>query len=202
LRQEGKTVIALARNGEPLGLLAVADELRPDARTVVARLHEVGVERVVMLTGDHERVAEAISRQVGIDDHRAGLLPEDKSRTVQKLRAGSGAVAMVGDGINDAPALAAADVGIAMGASGTTVALDTADVALMADELHKLPDAIGLARRAMRNVRQNVVLSLITVVALVAAGLAGLLTLTTGLLLNEGSALVIIANGLRVLRAR
>ena len=200
LRHDGKTVIALLRNGEALGVVAVADELRPDARDVVARLHEAGVERVVMLTGDHEQVAQAISRQVDIDDFRAGLLPADKSRAVEELRAQHGAVAMVGDGINDAPALAHADVGIAMGASGTTVALETADVALMADELHKLPDAIALARRAMINVHQSVTLSLISVVALIAAGMAGWLTLTTGLLLNEGSALLIIANGLRLLR--
>jgi Cd2+/Zn2+-exporting ATPase len=200
LRHDGKTVIALARDDEPLGLLAVADELRPDAADVVAQLHRLGVQRVVMLTGDHDQVAQAISRAAGIDDYRAGLLPRDKSRAVGELRERHGAMAMVGDGINDAPALAAADVGIAMGASGTTVALETADVALMADELHKLPDAIGLARRAMRTVHQNVALSLGTVVLLLVTALTGWLTLTTGLLLNEASALLIIANGLRLLR--
>ena len=188
LRRDGKTVIALARDDQPLGLLAVADRPRPASRSVVEQLHRLGVERVVMLTGDHEQVARAISDAAGIDEWRAGLLPHEKSHVIEELHADAGPVAMVGDGINDAPALALADVGIAMGASGTTVALETADVALMADELEKLPAAIVLARRAMRTVHQNVAMSLVAVVALVAAALAGLLTLTSGLLLNEGTA--------------
>jgi haloacid dehalogenase-like hydrolase len=136
----------------------------------------------------------------GVDDVRAQLLPHDKGAAVAALAQQAGPVAMVGDGINDAPALAVADVGIAMGASGSTVALETADVALMADELDRLPAAIGLARRAMRVVHQNVALSLAAIVVLVTAALAGQLTLTEGLLLNEGTALLIIANGLRLLR--
>jgi len=190
----------VALDGEPIGLLAVADELRAPSRQVVEDLHELGVQRIVMLTGDHAHVARAIAAAAGVDDVRAGLLPHDKSAAVAELAKHAGPVAMVGDGINDAPALAVADVGIAMGASGTTVALETADVALMADELDKLPAAIRLARRAMRIVHQNVALSLAAVVVLVTAALAGQLTLTEGLLLNEGTALLIIANGLRLLR--
>jgi Zn2+/Cd2+-exporting ATPase len=200
LAAAGKTVIVVARGDQPVGLLAVADQVRAPSRSVIEDLRRLGVERVAMLTGDHHRVAQAIAAAAGVDDVRAQLLPQDKSAAVAELAAESGPVAMVGDGINDAPALAVADVGIAMGASGTTVALETADVALMADELHKLPAAIRLARRAMRVVHQNVALSLAAVVALVAAALAGQLTLTEGLLLNEGTALLIIANGLRLLR--
>jgi Zn2+/Cd2+-exporting ATPase len=155
-----------------------------------------------MLTGDHERVARAIGAAAGVDDVRAQLLPGDESTAVAELATECGPVAMVGDGINDAPALAVSDVGIAMGATGTTVALETADVALMADELDKLPSAIRLARRAMRIVHQSVALSLAAVAVLVTAALAGQLMLTEGLLLNEGTALLIIADGLRLLRAR
>jgi Cd2+/Zn2+-exporting ATPase len=197
----GKTVMLVARDSEPIGLLAVADELRAPSRQVVADLHDLGVQRLVMLTGDHQHVARAIAAAAGVDDVRGQLLPHDKSAAVAELAQHAGPVAMVGDGINDAPALAVADVGIAMGASGTTVALETADVALIADELDKLPAAIRLARRAMRVVHQNVALSLAAIVVLVTAALAGQLTLTEGLLLNEGTALLIIANGLRLLRS-
>jgi Cd2+/Zn2+-exporting ATPase len=153
-----------------------------------------------MLTGDHQRVASAIAARAGIDQAQAGLLPQDKTAAVHAFRADGVGVAMVGDGVNDAPALASADVGVAMGAAGTDVALETADVALMADDLAKLPAAIRLARRATRTIHQNVALSLGTVAILVAAALTGRLSLTSGLLLNEGTALLIIANGLRLLR--
>jgi Cd2+/Zn2+-exporting ATPase len=149
-----RSMVAHARR-RPSG----ADQLRTPSRQVIADLHDLGVQRVMMLTGDHEHVARAIGSAAGVDDVRAQLLPHDKSAAVAELAKHAGPVAMVGDGINDAPALAVADVGIAMGASGTTVALETADVALMADELDKLPAAIRLARRAMRVVHQNVALS-------------------------------------------
>jgi Cd2+/Zn2+-exporting ATPase len=200
LAAAGKTMIVVARDDQPLGLLAVADQIRGTSRSVIEDLHGLGIERVVMLTGDHHQVAEAIAAAAGVDQVRAQLLPHDKSAIVAELAADLGPVAMVGDGINDAPALAVADVGIAMGAGGTTIALETADVALMADELDKLPAAIRLARRAMRVVHQNVALSLAAVVVLVTAAISGQLTLTEGLLLNEGTALLIIANGLRLLR--
>ena len=161
----------------------------------------MGIERLVMLSGDNERTAEAIASRLGLREWRAGLLPEDKTAAIERLRAERGAIAMVGDGVNDAPALAVADVGIAMGAAGTDVALETADVALMADDLAKLPAALRLARRAMTNVRQNIALSLLTLAPLIVAALAGWLSLTAGVLLNEGSAILIIANGLRLLRA-
>ena len=197
---EGKTAVLLAEGDRALGVIAVADELRPDARWVVESVRELGIGHMLMLTGDNEGVAEAVAASAGIDDWRAGLLPQDKTEAVSSLRATYGAIAMVGEGVTDAPALASADVGIAMGAAGTDVALETADIALMADDLTKLPAAIRLARRALSNIRQNVAMSLATVAFLVAAALAGWLSLTTGLLLNEGTALLIIANGLRLLR--
>ena len=207
LEAAGKTTVVLADidgtseqpPGRPLGLLAVADQLRPDATQAVAELHALGL-RVAMLSGDHQRVAAAIAHQAGINDWHAGLLPEHKTSAIQALRRAHGPVAMVGDGVNDAPALATADVGVAMGAAGTDVALETADLALMADDLTKLPQAVRLARRALANIRQNVALSLATVAVLVAAALTGRLSLTAGLLLNEGTALLIIANGLKLLR--
>jgi Zn2+/Cd2+-exporting ATPase len=205
LEAHGKTVVVVARAGVPVGLVAVADALRGETAGAIAALHQLGINRVVMLTGDHAGVARAIADQAGIDHARAGLLPQDKTAAVRDLRAeahaGGGTVAMVGDGVNDAPALASADVGVAMGAAGSDVALETADVALMADDLAKLPQAVRLARRAVANIHQNVALSLATVAALVAAALAGRLSLTSGLLLNEGTALLIIANGLRLLRS-
>jgi len=203
LEAQGKTAVVLADAdaGRALGVLAVADELRPNAANAIAAVHQLGIGRVVMLTGDNQRTAQAIAAQAGLDDWRAGLLPEDKTAAVTDLRRAHGATAMVGDGVNDAPALATADVGIAMGAAGTDVALETADVALMADDLAKLPQAIRLARRALVNIRQNIALSLATIAVLVAAALAGGLSLTSGLLLNEGTALLIIANGLRLLRS-
>lgn len=195
----GKTAVILAQDSEPLGVLAVADVARTQAAAAVAGLRRLGIQHVVMLTGDNEATAAAVSRTVGIDEFRASLLPEEKTAAVKALRDRLGPIAMVGDGVNDAPALATADVGIAMGAAGTDVALETADVALMADDLGKLPEAIALARRARANVRQNITLSLLAVAVLVAGALAGGLSLTTGLLLNEGSALLIIGNGLRLL---
>jgi Cd2+/Zn2+-exporting ATPase len=201
LEAAGKTAVVVAdADRRPLGLIAVADGLRPESAEVITALRELGIERVLMLTGDNERVAAAIARRIGIDDWRAGLLPEDKTAAIESLRQEHGAIAMLGDGVNDAPALAVAEVGIAMGAAGSDVALETADVALMADDLTRLPAAIRLARRALANIRQNIVMSLATIAVLVPAALLGYLSLTTGLLLNEGTALLIIANGLRLLR--
>ena len=199
LQAEGKTAVVVHAADRVVGVLAVADELRPHAAETVGVLRALGLQHVVMLTGDNERAASAIARTVGIDDWRASLLPHEKTTAVQALQKQYGAIAMAGDGINDAPALATADVGIAMGAAGTDVALETADVALMGDDLAKLPEAVRLSRRAVANIRQNIGLSLATVAVLVIGALGGWLSLTTGLLLNEGSALLIIANGLRLL---
>jgi len=202
LEAEGKTAVVVREGDQVRGLLAVADELRPEAPAVATELHRLKIEHVLMLTGDNPRVAATIAAHVGIDDWRAGLLPEDKTAALEQLRRQHGPIAMVGDGVNDAPALATADVGIAMGAASSDVALETADVALMADDLNKLPQAIRLARHALANIHQNIALSLLVVAGLVPAALTGQLSLTEGLLLNEGSALLIIANGLRLLRRK
>ena len=200
LQDGGKTAVLVTIDGNPAGLLGIADQLRPEAAAAVTALSRLGIHRVVMLTGDNPATAAAIATAAGIGDWRAGLLPEHKTTAVAALRGQAGPVAMVGDGINDAPALATADVGIAMGAAGTDVALETADISLMADQLAKLPAAITLARKAARIIRQNIAMSLAAIAALDTAALTGHMSLATGLLLNEGSAVLIIANGLRLLR--
>ncbi|UUW88729.1 heavy metal translocating P-type ATPase [Pimelobacter simplex] len=199
LEQQGLTPVAVYRDDMLIGILGVSDQLRPDAVAALAQLRKLGIARTVILTGDHPRVAEAVAAQLGINEIHAGLLPEDKTSQVQNL-CRQGVVAMVGDGVNDAPAMANAHVAIAMGAAGTDVALETADVALMADDLTRLPAAIRLARRARANITQNIVMSLVVITGLVAAATAGAFNLTQGIILNEGTALLIIANGLRLLR--
>ena len=200
LESAGKSVVVLSRDEVPLALIGVTDALRPSAARTVRELKALGMAHVVILTGDNEATAAAIAREAGVSEWRSGLLPEDKTQAVRELRESYGAVAMIGDGVNDAPALAAADVGIAMGAAATDVALETADIALMAADLEKLPAAIRLARRSVANLRQNVVLSMLAIAVLVPTALAGLFSLTTGLLANEAMALVVIFNALRLLR--
>ncbi len=204
LEGEGKTAMLLYVRGNGggrfLGLLAVADTLRPDAAEIVAALKRLGIRKTVMLTGDNRRVAAAIAAQTGVDEFHAELLPEDKVRVLHELRRKYGATAMVGDGVNDAPALASADVGIAMGGAGTDVALETADVVLMADDLKHLPYAIGLARRARQVVWQNLTFSLSVIVLLVATTFGVGLPLPLGVVGHEGSTVLVVLNGLRLLR--
>lgn len=200
LQSDGKTVVLVGTEKAVSGMFAIRDNVRQNARAVIAALHKVGIQKVVMLTGDNRRAADAIAREVGIDDVYADLKPEDKFAIVRELTSREGHVAMVGDGVNDAPALAEATVGIAMGAAGTDVALETADVALMADDLEKLLYALRLARRNERLVRQNLVLSGIVIVTLVAGALAGVFSLPVAVLGHEISELIVIGNGLRMLR--
>ena len=202
LAAAGRTPMAVTRDGQVLGVVAVADALREDAAEMVRRLHAAGVKKVVMLTGDVAPVAEAVGARVGIDEVRAGLLPEDKLEAVADLQRQGWTVAMVGDGVNDAPALATADIGVAMGAAGTGVAIETADIALMRDDLLKLPEAVGLARRTVANMRQNIVVALGTVAVLVAGVLLGGVTMAIGMLVHEVSVLVVIVNAMRLLRRR
>lgn len=202
MEESGQTVMLVNADGAWLGLLAVADVLRPDAAEIVAGLKSLGIEKVVMLTGDNERVATAIAARAGVDEFHAGLLPQDKVRILKILREKYGPTAMVGDGVNDAPALATADVGIAMGGAGTDVALETADVVLMADDLGHLPYAIGLARKARRTVWQNLAFSLSVIVLLVAAAFGADLPLPLGVVGHEGSTVVVVLNGLRLLGYR
>jgi Cd2+/Zn2+-exporting ATPase len=186
---------------EWLGILGVADTARENAPAAIAALQQLGIRNVVMLTGDNETVALAVAKQVGITDVRAGLMPEDKLRIVKDL-ATAGRVAMVGDGVNDAPALAHASVGIAMGGAGTAAALETADVALMGDDLGRLSFAVGLSRQARRIIKQNVVIALTVIVVLVVAAMTGRVGIATAVVFHEGSTLVVIANGLRLLGFR
>ncbi len=204
LEAGGQTVVIAYRPAEKrwLGLVAVADTLRPEAAEVVRKLHALGVRHVVMLTGDNEPVAAAIAAKVGVDEFHAELLPKDKVRVLKHLQKQYGAVAMVGDGVNDAPALALADVGIAMGGAGTDVALETADVVLMADNLHHLPYAIGLARKARRVVWQNLTFAMGVIVFLVASAFGAGLTLPWGVVGHEGSTVLVVLNGLRLLGYR
>src|SRR5690606_41538324 len=182
------------------GVMGGADRCRTDAASMVRHLHEAGVRSVVMLTGDAPSVAEAVGAATGIDEVRAGLLPEDKLQAVKDLQARGHVVAMVGDGVNDAPALATADVGVAMGAAASAVALETADIALLSGDVSKLPEALRLAKRTVRNMRQNIVVALATVAAPLAGVLFGGVTMSVGMLVHEGSVLLVILNGIRLLR--
>lgn len=200
LQSQGKTVVLVGDEKAPWGLIAIRDTIRANARQAIQKLHAAGV-RVVMLTGDNERTAQAIASEVGVDDVYADLKPEDKVTRVRELAGRYGHVAMVGDGVNDAPALAEATVGIAMGAAGTDVALETADVALMADDLEKLVYALQLARRSQSVVRQNLALSAVVIGVLVVGALLGTFTLPVAVLGHEISEFVVIGSGLRMLRS-
>jgi Cd2+/Zn2+-exporting ATPase len=206
LEREGKTAVVLfaedlsAEGGQALALLGVADTARPTSVEALAALHALGVT-TVMLTGDNQTTADAIAREVGIDDARGGLLPEDKLAAVDDLRARYGSVGMVGDGINDAPALAKADVGFAMGAAGTDTALETADVALMEDDLRRLPDFLRLSRRTSRVLRQNIGLALGIKAVFFGLAVGGVATLWMAVFADMGASLLVTFNGLRLLRA-
>lgn len=200
LASDGKTPMIVAVDDQVIGVVAVADQIRQDAPEMVARLHRAGVEKVVMLTGDARLVAEAVGKATGIDEIHASLLPEDKLDVVAQLQRQGHTIAMVGDGVNDAPALATANIGVAMGAAGSAVAVETADIALMGDNLLKLPEAIGLAKRTVSVMRQNIAIALITVVLLLAGVFAGGVTMSVGMLVHEASVLVVIINAMRLLR--
>ena len=197
----GRTVVLVAANDEAVGVIAVADRPREGGRDALDLLRRQGVESVVLLTGDGDGPARAIAAELGVDEFRANLLPEDKVAALSDLRRRYGSVAMVGDGVNDAPALASADVGIAMGAAGTDAALETADVALMADELLKIPYAFRLSRATMRNIRANLVISLVMKAAFVALAVVGVATLWMAIVADTGASVLVIANALRLLKA-
>jgi len=200
LQSQGKTVVMLGTDSSIQALFAISDPLRPEAASAIAELKRAGIERVVMLTGDNPLAAAAIAEQVGVDEVHAELTPEDKTRKVAELEGRYGKVLMVGDGVNDAPALAAAHVGVAMGAAGTDVALETADVALMSDNLARLPYLIRFSRRTWGVVLQNLALSVVVIGSLIAGAVSGYFTLPVAVLAHEISEFVVIASGLRMLR--
>jgi len=202
IRERGETVAAVSVNGALVGLLGFADKLRPEAAEALQQLRDIGVKRLVMLTGDHLASAQRIAREIGIDEVHAGLLPEQKLEAIQAIQRETGPTAMVGDGINDAPALAAADIGIAMGVAGTDVAIESADIALMADDLGKIAEAVGLARATLNNIRQNVVIALLTVFGLLAGVFANEVHMAGGMFIHQISVLVVVINGMRLMRAR
>jgi Cd2+/Zn2+-exporting ATPase len=199
METEGQTVVYVYSAPRFLGLLAVADSLRPDAIEMIKGLKYTGIQRVVMLTGDNPSVAAKIAARVGVDEYYSGLLPQDKVSVLKKLREKYGPVAMVGDGVNDAPSLATADIGIAMGGGGTDVAIESADVVLMSDDLHKIPFAIGLARKAEKVVWQNLIFSMAVIIVLIATAFGTRLPLPLGVLGHEGSTVLVVLNGLRLL---
>jgi Cd2+/Zn2+-exporting ATPase len=185
--------------GRFLGVLGVADSLRPEAKEALAGLARLGVERTILLSGDHERVATAVGKELGISEVRAPLMPEEKVRAMRIFSRGGG-VAMVGDGVNDAPALAAASVGVSLGGAGSDVALETADVVLMGDDLRRLPFAVGLARAARRVVYQNITIAMGVSGILIVASVMGWVEIAHAVVLHEGSTLLVVFNGLRLLR--
>ncbi len=200
LERDGRTVVVIGNKTHVCGLIAVADTVRPGARGVIEALRERGIAHLIMLTGDNRATGEAIAREVGIDEVQAELLPEDKVATVEALVAKYGTVAMVGDGVNDAPAMARASFGIAMGAMGSDAAIETADIALMTDDLAKLPWLVGHSRRTLAIIRENIVFSLGVKVVFVVLTFAGFATLWGAIAADVGASLLVVANALRLLR--
>lgn len=202
LQTEGKTVMILGTGSVILCLIAVADQVRDSSKEVIRKLHQLGIEKTVMLTGDNRRTAEAIGKEVGVSDIKADLLPEDKLNFIKELREKHYSVAMIGDGVNDAPALAASTVGVAMGGAGTDTALETADIALMSDDLSKLPFTIKLSRRALGTIKQNIAFSLVVKAIALLLVIPGWLTLWIAIFADMGATLLVTLNSLRLLKVK
>ncbi|WP_418604311.1 heavy metal translocating P-type ATPase [Hwangdonia sp.] len=200
LLENGHTVMLVAFKNEVIGLISVMDLPRKTAATTLIRLKKIGIKRMIMLTGDHQNVGNAIAKQIGLTDVKGNLLPEDKVSEIQKLIEQNKKVAMVGDGVNDAPAMALSTVSIAMGAAGSDVALETADVALMSDKIEKLPYAIALSRKSKQIIKQNILISLGVVIVLVPVTILGLTNIGLAVAFHEGSTIVVVLNALRLLR--
>jgi Cd2+/Zn2+-exporting ATPase len=198
LEENGRTTMIVRHGDKYLGVLGLMDTPREAANRTIERLRAIGVERMIMISGDNQQVVSAIAGTVGLDEARGDLMPDDKVEAIKMLRS-EGLVAMVGDGVNDAPAMASATVGIAMGAAGSDVALETADVALMADDLERLPFAVGLSRAASFAIKQNLWMSLGVVALLVPATILGL-GIGPAVVVHEGSTLVVVLNALRLLK--
>ena len=201
ISRKGRTPVLVASGGKAVGIIVLADRIRSKTRDVIELLHQQGIKSLVMLTGDNEATAAATARDLGLDEFKADLMPEDKVAALHELRRRHGFVAMVGDGINDAPALASADLGIVMGAAGSDVALETADVALMSDDLLRIPYALRLSRATLRNIRTNLAISIVLKGAFLVAAIAGVATLWMAVLADTGASIIVIANALRLLRA-
>lgn len=200
MQESGKTAVIIAIDGKPAGVIAISDTIRPTAREALQKLKQIGIKHIVMLTGDHEKTAKSVADDLGID-YNAELLPQDKVDAVRSLIAQYGhRVAFIGDGVNDAPALASATVGFAMGVAGSDTALETADIALMSNDLRRIPYAIRLGKRSLVTIRQNVGFALVVILVLISTALMGWINLSLGVFGHEGSALVVILNGMRLLK--
>lgn len=202
LQQQGKTAVMVGTAGVIMGIIGVSDKLRDNSVEAVKKLRQAGMQKIVMLTGDNEGTAGAIAESAGIMDYRANLLPQDKLEAISKLKSEGKKVAMVGDGVNDTPALAAADIGIAMGGAGTDTAIETADIALMADDLSKLPYAIKLSRQALGIIKQNIAFSLLIKAAFIVATFMGAATLWMAVFADTGASLLVTLNGMRLMKVR
>jgi len=197
---EGRSVVVIGNDRHACGLVAIADEIRPEAREALDGLARLGIEHVEMLTGDNEETAHAIARRLGLSTVRAELLPEDKVAAVEELASRYSVVAMVGDGVNDAPAMARASFGIAMGAAGSDVAIETADIALLSEDLRRLPWLVNHGRRTLRIIRQNIAVALAVKALFVALTFAGFASLWAAIAADMGASLVVIFNALRLAR--
>jgi Cd2+/Zn2+-exporting ATPase len=202
MEQDGKTTILVRQEAGFAGLIAMADSVRPEARAAISGLREKGIKRILILSGDSKRIAARVADQVGIDEYRAQLLPQDKLAAIHELVKNHQAVAMVGDGVNDAPALANATVGVAMSGASSDTALETADVALMSSNLERLPFAVGLGGATRRVIRQNLAIALGVIVTLSLASIIGWAGIGAAILFHEGSTLLVVLNSLRLLSFR
>ena len=200
LEEKGNTTMLVRRNNTYIGIIALMDTPRKEARSTLEQLKKVGIKRMIMITGDNQKVADAVAKEIGITDAWGSLLPEQKVDAIKKLKETETKVAMVGDGVNDAPAMAHSTVGIAMGAASSAVALETADIALMGNTLDALPFAIGLSRMTRRIIKQNVFISLGVVALLIPATIFGFANMAVAVVFHEGSTLVVVLNALRLLR--
>jgi len=195
----GNTTMLIRKNKEYIGIIALMDTPREAAKKTLSELKEIGIKRMIMLTGDNQKVADAVAEEIGLTDAWGSLLPEEKVEAIKKLKEKESKVAMVGDGVNDAPAMANSTVGIAMGAAGSDVALETADIALMADKLETLPFAIGLSRQSKSIIKQNLWVSLGIVALLIPATIFGFANIGVAVVIHEGSTLLVVFNALRLL---
>jgi Cd2+/Zn2+-exporting ATPase len=201
IEKAGSTLVAVGESTSLLGLLELRDRIRPDAKEVITKLHALGVETIVMLTGDNRHTAQAVADAVGIDEVRSDLLPQDKVAAIEALTQTHKTVAMIGDGVNDAPAMARADFAIAMGAVGSDAAIETADIALMSDDIGKLPWLVSHSRHTMSIIRQNIAFALATKALFVALTALGMASMWGAILADVGVSLAVVANALRLLKA-
>ena len=199
-QRSGQTVIMVGKNGEIIGIISLADTIREDARKLIKKLRNQGIRHMVMLTGDNKEYAKAVAEDLGLDEFYAELLPENKVSAIEELSAKYGTVAMVGDGVNDAPALASADLGIAIGGAGSDVAMETADIVLMSAELSKLSYAVGLGKATVRNMKQNIYFAIFIVLLLLMGVLGNVVFMSSGMLVHETSVILVILNAIRLLK--